>query len=136
MTLINRLESLCPSYRYLMILRNNPTFIAFIKRWQLPVYFQLRFKEIISHLENALSGHGSRSFSIGSESHMLTLNLVSAAPTAVQTTSLIMASSEAVYRAVRTCWNDDIYLPVLAGRFWRLTLQVRQVHVIYYISDS
>lgn len=38
-----------------------------------------------------------------------------------------MAASEAIYKAILTCWNPDIYLPDLAGRFWRLTLQVNLV---------
>jgi hypothetical protein len=36
-----------------------------------------------------------------------------------------MAASEAVYRAIYTCWNEDVFLQELAGRFWKLTLQVR-----------
>ena len=33
----------------------HPTFVSFERRWQLPVYFQLRWKEIVTHLEDALS---------------------------------------------------------------------------------
>lgn len=51
---VARIESLCPNHRYLMILRNNPNYIALMKRWQLPVYFQLRFKEIVGTLETTL----------------------------------------------------------------------------------
>ena len=58
---IGRLENLCPSQKYLQILRNNPQYIAFMKRWQLPVYYQLRFKEIISSLESVLATTISRS---------------------------------------------------------------------------
>jgi hypothetical protein len=33
----------------------HPTFLAFERRWQLPVYFQLRWKDIITRLEDSLS---------------------------------------------------------------------------------
>ena len=33
----------------------HPTFLAFERRWQLPVYFQLRWKDIVTHLEDSLS---------------------------------------------------------------------------------
>jgi hypothetical protein len=61
LSFISRIESLCPNMRYLQILRNNPDYITFMKRWQLPVYFQLRFREIVGHLENSLSAYTSRS---------------------------------------------------------------------------
>jgi hypothetical protein len=36
-------------------MRAHPTFLAFERRWQLPVYFQLRWKEIVGSLEDVLS---------------------------------------------------------------------------------
>ncbi len=36
-------------------MRSHSTYAKFQKRWQLPVYFQLRWKEIIGKLEEALS---------------------------------------------------------------------------------
>ena len=38
-----------------MSLRNHPTYLEFMKKWQLPVYFQLRFREIIKDIEPFLS---------------------------------------------------------------------------------
>ena len=35
-------------------MRRHPTYQAFERRWQLPVYFQLRWKEIVGQLEQAL----------------------------------------------------------------------------------
>lgn len=35
-------------------MRAHPIYIAFEKRWQLPVYFQLRWKEIVTKLEESL----------------------------------------------------------------------------------
>lgn len=36
-------------------MRSHPVYIAFGRRWQLPVYFQLRWKEIVGKLEDSLS---------------------------------------------------------------------------------
>jgi hypothetical protein len=33
----------------------HPIFMAFERRWQLPVYFQLRWKDIVTRLEDSLS---------------------------------------------------------------------------------
>lgn len=36
-------------------MRSHPIFTSFNKRWQLPVYFQLRWKDIVGKLEDSLS---------------------------------------------------------------------------------
>jgi hypothetical protein len=36
-------------------MRSHSVYTAFERRWQLPVYFQLRWKEIVSKLEDALA---------------------------------------------------------------------------------
>ena len=64
---VRSLEHFAPSAESVQAMRLHPTYEKFQKRWQLPVYFQLRWKEIISKLEEALSfttfdtssGHGA-----------------------------------------------------------------------------
>ena len=36
-------------------MRAHPVYSAFEQRWQLPVYFQMRWKEIVGKLEDALA---------------------------------------------------------------------------------
>ena len=36
-------------------MRSHPVFTAFQRRWQLSVYFQLRWKEVVTKLEETLS---------------------------------------------------------------------------------
>lgn len=36
-------------------MRSHPVFVFFNKRWQLPIYFQLRWKEIVGKVEDSLS---------------------------------------------------------------------------------
>ncbi|RUS25433.1 hypothetical protein BC938DRAFT_472183, partial [Jimgerdemannia flammicorona] len=53
MSFVNTLESHCASQRSLLYMRAHPSYVEFMKRWQLPVYFQLRFKEISTRVEDA-----------------------------------------------------------------------------------
>lgn len=36
-------------------MRHHPMYLAFERRWQLPVYFQLRWKEIVGTLEDTFA---------------------------------------------------------------------------------
>ncbi|KAK4704772.1 conserved oligomeric Golgi complex subunit 2, partial [Phenoliferia sp. Uapishka_3] len=102
-TFISRLESLCPTLSHLTTLRSHPTYISFLRRFQLPVYFQLRFKEIVTNVERALDSSPSNP---GSGE------------------SFLMAESEAIWKALKMAWDEEVYLPELAARFWKLTLQL------------
>ncbi|KAK4050873.1 hypothetical protein OIV83_003295 [Microbotryomycetes sp. JL201] len=102
MQFLSRLENMCPSLAYLEALRSHPTYTNFVKRFQLPVYFQLRLKELVTSVE--------RAFEVGSVSG--------------GGSSFVMTESEAVLRALKMCWHEEVYLEELSGRFWRLTLQL------------
>ncbi|GAA6061648.1 hypothetical protein JCM10212_002525 [Sporobolomyces blumeae] len=100
---LSRIESLCPTIAQLDSLRSHPPYVALLKRFQLPVYFQLRFKESVSLVERAFeigqaSGGGGQQF--------------------------VMSESEAVWNAINRNWQDDVWLEEVAGRFWKLTLQI------------
>lgn len=97
----------------------------FGKRWQLPIYFQLRWKEIVVPLEDALSsGIGTAK---GLYYSWQTI------PSLLIRPKLILIGSKdgyalpqtfAVVTAVKACWTSSTYIPELGHRFWRLTLQV------------
>lgn len=80
-------------------MRETPEYISFERRWQLPVYFQLRWKEIVGTYEAALS---------------------SSSPT----DGWALGQSAAAWKALSTCWDAKVFIPELAPRFWRLSLQV------------
>lgn len=101
MAFISKLESLSPSIPYLESFRSHPTYQTFTKRFQLPVYFQLRFKEIVYSVESTLESGNSANGII-----------------------FLLGESEAIWKAIAICWSQDVYLTELAGKFWRLTLQV------------
>jgi hypothetical protein len=99
-TFISHLESLAPSPKTISAMRESPTYEQFERRWQLPVYFQLRWKEIVSNFEQVL---GSPMYSNG---------------------EWTMDQSAGAWKALSSCWSDEVYIPELAPRFWRLSLQV------------
>jgi hypothetical protein len=51
---MDALESLSPSVLGVVAMRQHESYVAFERRWQLPVYFQLRWKEIVGSLEEGL----------------------------------------------------------------------------------
>lgn len=51
---IRSLEFLAPSIHAIEAMRSHSVYTAFERRWQLHVYFQLRWKEIVIKLEDAL----------------------------------------------------------------------------------
>ena len=104
-------------------MRSHPTYVSFERRWQLPVYFQLRWKEIVGKLEDTLNtapristGTPLHSAEVHSYPHVDIVLDVDAQQGSPQ--------AQGVIEAVRTCWQEDVYLDELGHRFWRLTLQI------------
>ncbi|KAI0935302.1 hypothetical protein AcV7_003779 [Taiwanofungus camphoratus] len=103
---IRSLEFLAPSVHSIEVMRAHPVYSAFERRWQLPVYFQLRWKEIITKLEEALAvTRLERTDSKGIE-------------------PFVTAQAAAIWEAISSCWSAEVYIPELSHRFWRLTLQL------------
>ncbi|KAK8853311.1 hypothetical protein IAR55_004015 [Kwoniella newhampshirensis] len=100
---ISLLENLAPSSRSVIAMRASPFYESFERRWQLPVYFQLRWKEIVGGLEAALTSSATPDDFKG---------------------EWALGQSAAVWKALETCWSDEVYIPELAPRFWRLSLQI------------
>lgn len=104
-------------------MRSHPTFGAFERRWQLPVYFQLRWKEIVGKLEDTLNT-ASR-ISIGTPLYPTEVyNCPYADVLSDVDVQQGSPQAQGVVEAIRTCWQDDVYLDELGHRFWRLTLQI------------
>lgn len=76
-----------------------------MKKWQLLVYFQLRFREIIKDVEQVLNDPNS-----------------STKIDAAQDISLY--GGRVILNAINQCWSDQIFLYGLSHRFWKLTLQL------------
>lgn len=109
-------------------MRSHLVYTAFERRWQLPVYFQLRWKDIVGKLEDSLSAsrperstNKGRSILVGVTIHELTCT------SAVSPFATTQAA--AVWTAISSIWSAQVYIPELSHRFWKLTLQVRRVRM-------
>ncbi|XP_068729448.1 conserved oligomeric Golgi complex subunit 2-like [Montipora capricornis] len=102
---INKFEGLCGSKASVQRLRSHPSFISFMARWSLPVYFQIRFQEVASKFETSL------------QSSQVCNN--------DQDSELFMTCAVSVlWWCVQRCWQDSVYIQALCHRFWKLTLQL------------
>lgn len=100
---VRRFERQCSSQASVKRLRMHSSYTSFHNKWNLPVYFQLRFKEIAGILENAISD-GLEAAPAGSVYHLQV--------------------SEVLWSCLVRCWSDKVYLSLLAHRYWKLTLQL------------
>ncbi|GLD64008.1 conserved oligomeric Golgi complex subunit 2 [Lates japonicus] len=103
MEFVRRFERQCSSQASVKRLRVHPSYTSFHNKWNLPVYFQLRYKETAGSLENAISD-GLEAAPAGSAYHLQV--------------------SEVLWSCLVRCWSDKVYLSPLAHRFWKLTLQL------------
>uniref|UniRef100_A0AAQ5YKU3 Conserved oligomeric Golgi complex subunit 2 n=1 Tax=Amphiprion ocellaris TaxID=80972 RepID=A0AAQ5YKU3_AMPOC len=101
MEFVRKFERQCSSQASVKRLRVHSSYTSFHNKWNLPVYFQLRYKEIAGRLENAISD-----------------GLEARVPKTFHTVS------EVLWFCLERCWSDKVYLSPLAHRFWKLTLQL------------
>lgn len=106
---IRSLEFLAPSTHSVQNMRSHPVFTAFQRRWQLSVYFQLRWKEVITKLEETLS------------SRILDPEAPNFTP---GRNGFVTAQAAEIFTAIASCWSAEGYIPDLAHRFWKFTLQL------------
>lgn len=103
---LERLERLCHNVSQVESLRAQPCYVHFMSKWNLAIYFQIRFQEIACQLEAALTQPSQRSK--GDE--------------------FLLLCHEALWDALHRCWDEDVFLPPLSHRFWKLTLQLLARH--------
>ncbi|KAG1543204.1 hypothetical protein G6F49_011410 [Rhizopus delemar] len=104
---ISNLEGLCHSRKSMIYLRHHPSYIEFMKKWQLPVYFQLKFREFVVRIEEVLNDKSqSQEESISN-------------------------GTKATIEIIQQCWSDHVYLYGLAHRFYKLTLQLLKRYNIW-----
>uniref|UniRef100_A0A665U814 Conserved oligomeric Golgi complex subunit 2 n=1 Tax=Echeneis naucrates TaxID=173247 RepID=A0A665U814_ECHNA len=99
MEFVRRFERQCSSQASVKRLRVHPSYTSFNNKWNLPVYFQLRYKEIAGSLENAIAD-------------------------GLEAAAYHLQVSEVLWSCIVRCWSDNVYVLPLAHRFWKLTLQL------------
>uniref|UniRef100_A0A147BTB0 Conserved oligomeric Golgi complex subunit 2 n=1 Tax=Ixodes ricinus TaxID=34613 RepID=A0A147BTB0_IXORI len=101
-----RLERLCGSIEAVGQFRQQESYRRFLAKWNLAIYFQLRFQEIASQLEVALSEPGK---------------LSSGGP-------FRLSCHQCLWAQLERCWHPEVFVAPLAHRFWKLTLQLLARH--------
>ncbi|XP_078504919.1 conserved oligomeric Golgi complex subunit 2 [Lissotriton helveticus] len=110
MDFVRKFELQCGSQASVKRLRLHPTYHSFNNKWNLPVYFQIRFKEIAGSLEATL------------------LDTLEEAPAE---SSYCLNSTHVLWNNLLKCWSDEIFIPLLAHRFWKLTLQCLERYSVF-----
>ncbi|XP_039563086.1 conserved oligomeric Golgi complex subunit 2 isoform X2 [Passer montanus] len=103
MDFVRKFERQCGSQASVKRLRAHPSYHSFNNKWNLPVYFQIRFREIAGALEEALS------------------DTLEEAPAG---SSFCLLATHMVWTSLVKCWSDQMFLPLLAHRLWKLSLQI------------
>lgn len=100
-TFLQRLLSLAPSDEARTAVQAHPYWLAFKRRWQLPVYFQMRYREVITRLEADLADGRTK-----------------------EGEGKWMKATSATLDAVEKLWSEGVHIHELSAREWRVTLQV------------
>nr|XP_056708611.1 conserved oligomeric Golgi complex subunit 2 [Euleptes europaea] len=103
MDFVRKFERQCGSQASVKRLRSHPSYHSFNDKWNLPVYFQIRFREIGGGLEAALS-NGLEEAPAGSPYCLLATHMA--------------------WASLQKCWSDQMFLPLLTHRLWKLSLQI------------
>lgn len=99
---LGKLEKICGNEDTVNLLRKHPTYSNFLQRWNLPVYFQIRFQEIAGEVEVAIDEP-----KVDDTDHNWKLNV-----------------SSVIWKCLHRCWADKVFLHQLAHRFLKLNLQI------------
>jgi len=109
--------------------RAHPAFKQFIKKWNLPVYFQLRFQEIAVRFEATLTSPLQSSAVLDLSQGTFDVRVSCRVVTNVGLDSrlpseYLLKPTRALLTALNECWAPGVYLPALMHRFYKLSLQV------------
>uniref|UniRef100_A0A8D2QS78 Conserved oligomeric Golgi complex subunit 2 n=1 Tax=Zosterops lateralis melanops TaxID=1220523 RepID=A0A8D2QS78_ZOSLA len=115
MDFVRKFERQCGSQASVKRLRAHPSYHSFNNKWNLPVYFQIRFREIAGALEEALS------------------DTLEEAPAG---SSFCLLATHMVWTSLVKCWSDQMFLPLLAHRLWKLSLQVLARYSVFISEVS
>ncbi|CAF1096143.1 unnamed protein product [Adineta steineri] len=85
-------------------LKNSKAYQDFSSRWDVIVYYQIRFLEISNSIENILL---NQPFILNNEQNSPYKTLI----------------TSTIFQSIDRCWQPNIFLEPLSHEFWKLTLQ-------------
>uniref|UniRef100_S4RGI5 Component of oligomeric golgi complex 2 n=1 Tax=Petromyzon marinus TaxID=7757 RepID=S4RGI5_PETMA len=110
MEFVSAFERQCASQASVRRLRAHAAYESFSNKWSLSVFFQIRFKELVENLESALH---------------------SGLQLAPADSEFRLHATHGLWMCLQRCWADPVYLPPLAHRFWKVTLQMLARYAIW-----
>lgn len=102
MEFIKKFEQYCLAENTVKLFRETIEYKSFKRRWNLPVYFQIRFQEIAGSYEGSLHND----------------------PFIESSDGFILKQTYKCWLALQDCWSDGIYIKALGHKFWKLSLQL------------
>ncbi|CAF3309167.1 unnamed protein product [Rotaria socialis] len=85
-------------------LKKSKAYQEFSSRWDLVVYFQIRFQEISNSIESRIV---NQPFGLNEDKNSLFKTMI----------------ASTIFQSIDRCWQTNIFLETLSQRFWKLTLQ-------------
>ncbi|KAK3806415.1 MAG: oligomeric golgi complex component, COG2-domain-containing protein [Benniella sp.] len=116
MQFVSKIEELCGSRRSLARLRSQANYQTFMRRWQLPAYFQLRFRDISQSVEDALQ---------------LSIDASQRSPNS----DVHLPASLAIIQAIERCWSPNVFIYGISYSFWKFTLQLMTRYSIWISTN-
>uniref|UniRef100_A0A1B6C3H8 Conserved oligomeric Golgi complex subunit 2 n=1 Tax=Clastoptera arizonana TaxID=38151 RepID=A0A1B6C3H8_9HEMI len=100
---LTKLEAKCDCPEAIRRLHQHSQYQSFKQRWNLPVYFQIRFQEIAGTFESVLVNYDF----IDEDAEGWRLLV-----------------TQTAWQCIQRCWQDRVYISQLTHRFWKLSLQI------------
>ncbi|GFS46001.1 conserved oligomeric Golgi complex subunit 2 [Nephila pilipes] len=105
MRFLDQFEHLCEVQSSVIKFRKLSSYKEFIQKFNLDVYFQIRFQEIAGKFELDLFEDGFAKSNDKSLPYML-------------------KATVSLWYCLNLCWSDTVFLPFLRNDFWKLTMQL------------
>ncbi|PPD79392.1 hypothetical protein GOBAR_DD23690 [Gossypium barbadense] len=105
------LEGYCPTSAAVARFRAAPSYVEFMKQWNVGVYFSLRFQEIAGALDSALTAPSLVLVHNSDSGEEYSLNLT-------------LKQSVTLLDSLRYCWNEEVLVLSCSDKFLRLSLQL------------
>ncbi|GFQ81263.1 conserved oligomeric Golgi complex subunit 2 [Trichonephila clavata] len=114
MKFLDEFEHLCEVQSSVVKLRKLSSYKDFIKKFNLDVYFQIRFQEIAGRFE---------------------LDLLEDGFVCVESSDpYILKATVSFWCCLNLCWSDTVFLPLLGKEFWKLTIQLISRYSVWATS--
>lgn len=125
---LNKFELKCSQFdrEFKKRLLNSQSYKYFVKKWQIQVYYQIRFQEIVSKFEEDLLSYDVKFSSDYNE-------LEDFEAMDMNSNMFYLVTSETLVKQMEYCWHESkCFLKCLLSQFWKLNLQLVSRYCAYF----